>query len=188
LPFEFLSGYSYDFKGSRTIAGKSDRNGWNKRQATIILYIMADSSTPFKPMIIFHGKGTLHSVTVECDTIRARFHNTCGNHRAARDIYVYLLEKIADMGVEAANGRHDLINVTMDQAKRLKRAYHQKTEEDDKGESLYSSLLRNAQNTVNHLLHGDKEELKQAMALDGEKRETKWKMPEDWSLPLEGEM
>jgi hypothetical protein len=59
LPFEFLSGYSYDFKGASTMAGKSERSGWDKRQATIILYIMADGSTPFKPVIIFHGKGTV---------------------------------------------------------------------------------------------------------------------------------
>jgi hypothetical protein len=43
----------------KTVAGKSERSGWDKRQATIILYIMADGSTPFKPMVIFHGKGTI---------------------------------------------------------------------------------------------------------------------------------
>jgi hypothetical protein len=59
LPFEFLNGYSYDFKGVKTVAGKSERSGWDKRQVTIILYIMADGSTPFKPVIIFHGKGTV---------------------------------------------------------------------------------------------------------------------------------
>jgi hypothetical protein len=53
LPFEFLSGYSYDFKGARTRADKFERSGWDKRQPTIILYIMADGSTPFKPVLIF---------------------------------------------------------------------------------------------------------------------------------------
>jgi hypothetical protein len=42
-----------------TVAGKSDRNSWNKRQATIILHIMANGDTPFKPVIIFHGQRTV---------------------------------------------------------------------------------------------------------------------------------
>jgi hypothetical protein len=59
LPFEFLTCYSYNFKSAHTIAGKFDRSGWDKRQAIIILYIMADGSTPFKPVVIFHGKKTV---------------------------------------------------------------------------------------------------------------------------------
>jgi hypothetical protein len=55
LPFEFLSGYTYDWKGLTTVAGKSDRSTWDKRQATIILHIMANSDTPFNPILIFHG-------------------------------------------------------------------------------------------------------------------------------------
>jgi hypothetical protein len=59
LPFEFLSGYTYNWKKVTTIAGRSDRNSWNKRQATIILYIMANGNTPFKPVIIFYGQRTV---------------------------------------------------------------------------------------------------------------------------------
>jgi hypothetical protein len=59
LSFEFLNGYSYDFKGAKIVAGRSERSGWDKRQATIILYIMADGSTLFKPVIIFYGKETV---------------------------------------------------------------------------------------------------------------------------------
>jgi hypothetical protein len=59
LPFEFLSGYTYNWKGVTTVAGKSDRSGWNKRQATIVLHIMANSDTPFKPVLIFHGQRTI---------------------------------------------------------------------------------------------------------------------------------
>jgi hypothetical protein len=59
LPFEFLSGYTYDWKEVTTVAGKSDRNGWDKRQATIILHIMANGNTPFKPVLIFHGQRTI---------------------------------------------------------------------------------------------------------------------------------
>jgi hypothetical protein len=59
LPFEFLSGYTYDWKGVTTVAGRSDRSGWDKRQATIILHIMANGDIPFKPVIIFYGQGTV---------------------------------------------------------------------------------------------------------------------------------
>ena len=38
--------------------GKSDRSGWNKRQATLILYIFADGIHRIPPKIIFHGKPT----------------------------------------------------------------------------------------------------------------------------------
>jgi hypothetical protein len=92
LPFEFLSGYSYDFKGVRTVAGKSERSGWDKRQATIILYIMADGSTPFKPVIIFHGKGTVASKENYDNRVDVHFNDTAYNneelfHTWLSDIY-----------------------------------------------------------------------------------------------------
>jgi hypothetical protein len=59
LPFEFLSGYTYDWKGVTIVAGKSDRSGWNKRQAIIVLHIMANGDTSFKPVLIFYGQGTV---------------------------------------------------------------------------------------------------------------------------------
>ena len=55
IPFEFLDGYTYDICGSKTILGKSDRSGWGKRQATLILYIFADGVQRIKPKLIFHG-------------------------------------------------------------------------------------------------------------------------------------
>ncbi|KAI1291442.1 hypothetical protein F5Y03DRAFT_403281 [Xylaria venustula] len=130
--------------------------------------------------------GDLHQLTVECETLRASFHNTCGNHSAARDIHAHLLEQIAGMNSEAAIGRQDLVDLTMDQAKRLKWAYHQRGQDDDEQE-FYSRILRNAQKSVNQLSLTDVEEMRKAMAMDGEKQETKWKMPEDWSLPIESE-
>jgi hypothetical protein len=92
LPFEFLSDYSYDFKDARTIAGKSDRNGWDKRQATIILYIMADGSTPFKLVIIFHGKETVVTRENYDERVEVHFNETAYNneelfHAWLRDIY-----------------------------------------------------------------------------------------------------
>jgi hypothetical protein len=41
------------------VAGKSDRSSWDKRQATIILHTMASGDISFKPVIIFHGQGTV---------------------------------------------------------------------------------------------------------------------------------
>jgi hypothetical protein len=66
LPFEFLNGYTYEVQGKKTIAGKSERSGWGKRLATIILYIMANGNNPFKPVVIFHGKGTVASCHGRC--------------------------------------------------------------------------------------------------------------------------
>jgi hypothetical protein len=59
LPFEFLSGYTYDWKGVTTVAGKSDRSSWDKRQATIVLHIMANGDTFFRPFSSFIIKGLL---------------------------------------------------------------------------------------------------------------------------------
>jgi hypothetical protein len=81
LPFEFLNGYSYDFKGATTVAGKSERSGWYKRQATIILYIMADDSTPFKPVIIFHGKGTVARREHYDERVDVYFNETAYNNK-----------------------------------------------------------------------------------------------------------
>ncbi|KAI1818864.1 hypothetical protein F4861DRAFT_544680, partial [Xylaria intraflava] len=63
LPFEFLEGYTYDHKGSRSVQAKSARSGWDKRQATLILSILADGSfsSYLRPVIIFHGLGNVIS-------------------------------------------------------------------------------------------------------------------------------
>ncbi|KAI0855431.1 DDE superfamily endonuclease-domain-containing protein [Xylaria cubensis] len=59
LPFEFLDGYTYDHKGTKSVNGRSDRSGWGKRQATLVLAILADGSyvEELIPLLIFHGKG-----------------------------------------------------------------------------------------------------------------------------------
>jgi hypothetical protein len=80
FPFEFLNDYSYNFKGVKTVAGKSERSGWDKRQATIILYIMTDSSTPFKPVVIFHGKGTIAKRENYERTVEIHFDETAYNN------------------------------------------------------------------------------------------------------------
>jgi hypothetical protein len=92
LPFGFLNGYSYDFKGVHTMAGKFERSGWDKRQITIILYIMADGSTSFKPVLIFHGKGNMAKRESYDDRVDVYFNETAYNneklfHRWLQDIY-----------------------------------------------------------------------------------------------------
>lgn len=132
--------------------------------------------------------GSLHYLTVDCETLRASFHNTCGNHRAARDIHVHLLEQIGSMDRDAISDREDLVELVMDQAKRLKFAhYHHKSKaggDNDKDESFYMSVLRNAQNSVHGHHRIESNVFRDAMTLDGEKMETKWKHPDNWSLPV----
>jgi hypothetical protein len=80
LPFEFLNGYTYEVQGKKTIAGKSERSGWGKRQVTIILYIMANGDTPFKPVVIFHGKGTVASRERYDPRVEVYFNETAYNN------------------------------------------------------------------------------------------------------------
>jgi hypothetical protein len=96
LHFEFLNGYSYDFKGATTAAGKSERSGWDKRQATIVLYIMADGSTPFKPVIIFHGKGTVARREHYDDRVDVHFNETAYNNE---DLFRTWLQNIYQLYV-----------------------------------------------------------------------------------------
>ena len=56
IPFEYLDGHTYEICGAKTVSGKSDRSGWGKRQATLILYIFADGIQRIQPKLIFHGK------------------------------------------------------------------------------------------------------------------------------------
>ncbi|KAM0212242.1 hypothetical protein ACHAQD_009818, partial [Fusarium lateritium] len=128
--------------------------------------------------------GALHHLTVDCETLRASFHNTCGNHRAARGIHVHLLEQIGCMDSEAISEREDLVELVMDQAKRLKFAHSKCGHDDDKDESFYASILRNTQNSVHRHHRIESTVFRDAMTLDGEKMETKWKHPENWSLPV----
>ena len=55
LPWEYLEGRSYEFKGKRTVWAKSKKSGWGKRQATIQLTIFADGIARVKPLLIFCG-------------------------------------------------------------------------------------------------------------------------------------
>lgn len=58
LEFEFLSGATYEVKGSKTVWVRSQGSGLGKRQATIQAAIFGDGISRIKPLIIFRGKGT----------------------------------------------------------------------------------------------------------------------------------
>ncbi|CAJ0552301.1 Ff.00g062800.m01.CDS01 [Fusarium sp. VM40] len=130
--------------------------------------------------------GSVHRLTVECETLRASFHNTCGNHRAARDIHVHLLEQVGQL--DRNDSMHDqehLSGLVHDQARRLKWAYeNHQTGDDEKEESFYRSLLSKASGSVGGYDGHSHYELGDITMMGGEKTETKWELPEDWSLPI----
>lgn len=57
IPFEYLSGRTYNSIGDKTVWVKETRSGWDKRQASLVLCIFADGVNRIPPMIIFHGQG-----------------------------------------------------------------------------------------------------------------------------------
>ncbi|RPB01142.1 DDE-domain-containing protein [Choiromyces venosus 120613-1] len=57
IPFEYLEGKTYNTIGQKTIWAKAGQNGWDKRQASLVLCIFADGIPWVPPMIIFRGKG-----------------------------------------------------------------------------------------------------------------------------------
>lgn len=57
LPFEYLSGRTYNPIGAKTVWVKETRSGWDKRQASLVLCVFADGINRLPPMIIFHGLG-----------------------------------------------------------------------------------------------------------------------------------
>jgi len=57
IPYEYLEGKTYDVKGEKTIWAKQSQNGWDKRQASLVLCVFADGVPRVPPMVIFRGKG-----------------------------------------------------------------------------------------------------------------------------------
>ena len=55
VPFEHTRGSIHDFEGEKTVSGKTDRSGWNKRKATLLLPIFVDGLGRLKPKLIFEG-------------------------------------------------------------------------------------------------------------------------------------
>jgi hypothetical protein len=74
--------------------------------ARLILYIMADGSTPFKPVLIFHGKGTVAKRESYNDRVNVYFNETAYNneepfHRWLQDIYQPWVAQTANAGEES---------------------------------------------------------------------------------------
>jgi hypothetical protein len=58
IPFEYIDKKTYNIQGAKTVTAKTNRSGWDKRQATLILYIFANGVPQIQPKLIFHEKAT----------------------------------------------------------------------------------------------------------------------------------
>jgi DDE superfamily endonuclease len=56
--FEYINKKTYNIKGAKTITAKTDRSGWDKWQATLVLYIFADGILRIQLKLIFYRKAT----------------------------------------------------------------------------------------------------------------------------------
>jgi hypothetical protein len=65
IPFEYIDKKTYNMKGAKTVTAKTDRSGWDKRQATLVLYIFANGIPRIRPKLIFHGKATNEGGKIE---------------------------------------------------------------------------------------------------------------------------
>ena len=66
LPFEYLSGRTYNQQGAKTVwVQSSQQSGWEKRQATIQLTIFGDGVPRVKPLLFFRGQGIGATVVAE---------------------------------------------------------------------------------------------------------------------------
>jgi len=59
LPFEFLDGQTYADQGCHTVQVRGTKSGWNKRQATVMLFVFADGAMRVKPLLLFRGAEVL---------------------------------------------------------------------------------------------------------------------------------
>jgi hypothetical protein len=58
VAFDIDSGDTWELRGSKTISVKTTRSGWEKRQATAILYIFGDGVCRLDPTVIFKGSAS----------------------------------------------------------------------------------------------------------------------------------
>jgi hypothetical protein len=87
IPFEYIDKKAYNIRGVKTITAKTDRSGWDKRQATLILYIFADGVPRIRLKLIFHGKATDEGGKIEeCESylyhkgVTVHFNSTAYNN------------------------------------------------------------------------------------------------------------
>ncbi|RPA91146.1 DDE-domain-containing protein, partial [Choiromyces venosus 120613-1] len=60
LLFEYLNSHTYNSEGSKTVWLKESKGGWDKRMASFVLCVFADSFNRVPPLIILHGKGNVY--------------------------------------------------------------------------------------------------------------------------------
>jgi hypothetical protein len=56
VPFSIDSGSTWELQGAKSVPVKTPRSGWDKRKATLILYIFGDGICRLQPTLIFHGE------------------------------------------------------------------------------------------------------------------------------------
>ena len=67
ISYEFLAGPCYDFKGAQTVWIKESRSGWDKRQATLMVYVAADGINHMRPLLIFKGKDCKKNAKIQAE-------------------------------------------------------------------------------------------------------------------------
>jgi len=56
IPFHFAADMTYNLKGEKTVSTQAEKSGWDKRQATVLLAVNANSSQDLVPLVIFRGE------------------------------------------------------------------------------------------------------------------------------------
>lgn len=69
IPFHFADDMTYNIKGKKTISTQTERSGWDKRQATVLLIVNGDGCQEKKliPLLIFKGETGGSILTKERD-------------------------------------------------------------------------------------------------------------------------
>ncbi|KAF1970187.1 hypothetical protein BU23DRAFT_601115 [Bimuria novae-zelandiae CBS 107.79] len=62
VPYEYADGHTYHHQGAKTVQYKITRSGWQNRQATVVLIVLADGQ-PLQAIVVFHGVpgGRIHT-------------------------------------------------------------------------------------------------------------------------------
>lgn len=114
IAYEFLEGHTYDFKGAKTIWAKTHRSGWDKRQATLMLYVSADGVNRCKPLIIFKGKDGAKNSRIKKEMTRyhsgvtVQWNDTAWSNTTIMIRWLKYQYKFATIGVSHGGFSHGL--------------------------------------------------------------------------------
>jgi hypothetical protein len=73
ISFEFVDNNTYDTKGVKTVFVKQTGLGWDRRQATLQILVLADGIQRCKPLLIFHGKNEDYRQKPKAGTLRREY-------------------------------------------------------------------------------------------------------------------